>query len=76
MNMNFGVIRARGCTKDLPHYWLAQTVSHLSSGGGRSANEEEMATHSSILAWRIPGTEEPGHESVTEQQPQNMTMPT
>ena len=22
--------------------------------------EEEMATHSSILAWRIPGTEEPG----------------
>ena len=23
------------------------------------ALEEEMATHSSILAWRIPGTEEP-----------------
>ena len=22
--------------------------------------EEEMATHSSILAWRIPQTEEPG----------------
>ena len=22
--------------------------------------EEEMATHSSIPAWRIPGTEEPG----------------
>ena len=22
--------------------------------------EEEMATHSSILGWRIPGTEEPG----------------
>ena len=22
--------------------------------------EEEMATHSSILAWRIPRTEEPG----------------
>ena len=22
--------------------------------------EEEMATHSGILAWRIPGTEEPG----------------
>ena len=59
MNMNFGVIRARGCTKDLPHYWLAQTVSHLSSGGGRSANEEEMATLSSILAWRIPRAEEP-----------------
>ena len=22
--------------------------------------EEEMATHSSVLAWRIPGTEKPG----------------
>ena len=26
---------------------------------GRSL-EEGMATHSSVLAWRIPGTEEPG----------------
>ena len=24
------------------------------------ALEKEMATHSSILAWRIPGIEEPG----------------
>ena len=24
------------------------------------ALEKEMATHSSIVAWRIPGTEEPG----------------
>ena len=24
------------------------------------ALEKEMATHSSALAWRIPGTEEPG----------------
>ena len=22
--------------------------------------EKEMATHSNVLAWRIPGTEEPG----------------
>ena len=28
-------------------------------GSGRSL-EESMATHSSILAWRIPWTEEPG----------------
>ena len=28
-----------------------------SSGGG---NGNPLATHSSILAWRIPGTEEPG----------------
>ena len=25
-----------------------------------NALEKEMATHSSILAWRIPGTGEPG----------------
>ena len=27
---------------------------------GEDTLEEDMATHSSILAWRIPGTEEPG----------------
>ena len=31
----------------------------LTPGSGRSP-EESMATHSSILAWRIPWTEEPG----------------
>jgi len=31
----------------------------LTPGLGRSL-EEEMATHSSILAWRIPWTEESG----------------
>ena len=28
--------------------------------GGEDPLEEEMATHCSILAWRIPCTEEPG----------------
>ena len=28
------------------------------------ALEKEMATHSSILAWRIPGTEEPGGAAI------------
>ena len=28
--------------------------------GREDSLEEEMATHSSILAWRIPGTGEPG----------------
>ena len=28
--------------------------------GSEGALEEGMATHSSILAWRIPGTVEPG----------------
>ena len=29
------------------------------------ALEKEMATHSSVLAWRIPGTGEPGGGSYT-----------
>ena len=29
-------------------------------GSGRSPGAEGMATHSSILAWKIPWTEEPG----------------
>ena len=28
--------------------------------GGEDPLEKEMATHSSILAWRIPWTKEPG----------------
>ena len=32
----------------------------IPSLGWEDALEEEMATHSSILAWRIPWTEEPG----------------
>ena len=31
----------------------------LISGSGRPL-EKEMAIHSSILAWEVPGTEEPG----------------
>ena len=32
----------------------------VQSLGWEDSLEEEMATHSSILAWRIPWTEEPG----------------
>ena len=32
----------------------------VQSLGGEDPLEEEMATHSSILAWKIPWTEEPG----------------
>ena len=34
--------------------------------GGGDPLEEEMATHSSILAWRIPWTGEPGGLQSTE----------
>ena len=35
--------------------------------------EKEMATHSSILAWRIPWTEEPGRLQSMELQELDMT---
>ena len=35
----------------------------VQSLGGEDPLEEGMATHSSILAWRIPWTEEPGRYS-------------
>ena len=34
--------------------------SRLQSLGGKDPLEEGMATHSSVLAWRILWTEEPG----------------
>ena len=42
--------------KSLPAMQETQVLSR----GREDPLEEEMATHSSILAWRIPGTEEPG----------------
>ena len=32
----------------------------VQSLGGEDSLKEELATHSSILAWRIPWTDEPG----------------
>ena len=48
--------------------YMAQLVTNLHAMqetrvrllGWKDALEEGMATHSSILAWRIPRTEEPG----------------
>ena len=41
----------RGTVKELDICYLTFTFHAL---------EKEMATHSSVLAWRIPGTGEPG----------------
>ena len=38
----------------------AMQEAWLQSLGWEDLLEKEMATHSSILAWRIPWTEEPG----------------
>ena len=49
--------------------WLSSKEPTVSTGAARDAGsipglgnplEEGMATHSSVLAWRIPWTEEPG----------------
>ena len=39
---------------------LAMQDTRVQSLGGEDPLEEGMATHFSILAWRIPWTEEPG----------------
>ena len=45
--------------KNLPVKWEIPVWSL----GWEDPLEKEMATHSNILAWRIPWTEEPGSES-------------
>ena len=42
---------------------LAMQETWVQSRGGEETLEKEMATHSSILAWRFPWTEEPGGHS-------------
>ena len=50
-------------------WWLSSKASTCNAGvqetrvqslGQEDPLEKEMATHSSVLAWRIPGTGEPG----------------
>ena len=60
-------LRSLLCKIGFP-WWLTQTVKNLPamqvtwvwSLGWEDPLEKEMATHSNILAWRIPWTEEPG----------------
>ena len=60
---------------------IAQLVNHLPAMqetrvrflGQEDPLEKEMATHSSILAWRIPWTEEPDKLQFTGLQESDMT---
>ena len=45
-----------GCSLNLPAMWETQ----VQSLDWEDPLEKGMATHSSILAWRIPWTEKPG----------------
>ena len=42
----------------------ARQQTWVQSLGQEDPLEEDMATHSSILAWEIPWTEEPGRQRV------------
>ena len=57
--------------KDLP----AMQETWVRSLGQEDPLEEDMAIHSSILAWRIPWTEQPGglHQSMGSQRDTHTT---
>ena len=64
-NMDLGLLLIR-CRGQGPHFGMtgesrgfSQGAAGFSSYDG-AALEKEMATHSSVLAWRIPGIAEPG----------------
>ena len=65
MNYSVGL---QGIELGLVGSLVAQTVKNLpavqeawvQSLGQENPLEKEIATHSSILPWKIPGTEEPG----------------
>ena len=51
----------------------AMRETQVRSLGGEDSLEKEMATHSRILAWRIPWTEEPGRLQSIGSQESDMT---
>ena len=55
--------------KNLP----AMQETRVQSLGGEDPLEKVMATYSSILAWRIPWTEEPGGTTICRVAELNMT---
>ena len=63
------------------HSLIVQSVKNLPTMqetqvqllGQEDPLEKEMATHSSILAWRVPWTEEPGRLQPTGSQESDMT---
>jgi len=52
-----GIFQARVFTYTHTH---THTHTHVYMGRNTNEMEKEMATHSIILAWRIPWTQEPG----------------
>ena len=56
VQLSIFIVEVAQTLKNLP----AMEETRVKSLGGEGLLEKEMATHSSILAWRIPWAEEPG----------------
>ena len=56
LNVIFKICLVAQTVNNLPAMW----ETWVPSLGGEDPLEKELATHSSILAWKIPWTEEPG----------------
>ena len=81
----WGLAATAGVTGICAHPWraslVAQSVKNLPAMHETQVRslcredplEKKMATHSSILAWRIPCTEEPGRSQSTGSQESGMT---
>ena len=54
---------------------VSMGISQVQTLGQEDPLEEEMATHSSILAWRIPWTEEPGRSCRESDTTERLTFP-
>ena len=55
------MVRGAWQAKSMGYKELDMTeVTAVAAAGWEDPLEEGVATHSSVLAWRIPGTEEPG----------------
>ena len=56
LSIHYGASLVTQSVKSLP----AMQETQVQSLGGKDSLEKEVATHSCILAWRIPWTEGPG----------------
>ena len=62
VNLNYIVGFPVGSAVENPPAVSKLLETQVPSLGGEDPLEEGMASHSSILAWRIPWTEEPGRQ--------------
>ena len=72
-NTNIGNKHCQGSLQIHIIHWPAMQETWVQSLIREDPLEKEMASHSSILAWRIPWTEEPGRLQSMGSQESDMT---